>query len=131
MSKSQLPYLDNAQAKAPALQKEHFTVTIYSMGIRAIEESLGLEQSQQTLFSPRTGRLKLSDPERIEAMLDLVEAFTCVSRKRIRLLDVRGFKDAGKVLRGFHHVATHLKSVNISAVESARSPWSVASFLQA
>ena len=45
-------------------------------------------------------------------MLDLVEAFSCVSRKRIRLIDVREFKDA-------HHIGTHSSNVNTSALDPA------------
>ena len=38
-------------------------------------------------------------------------------------MDVRGFRDAGKVLRGFHHIGTRSKSVNMSAVDTAMGRW--------
>ena len=46
-----------------------------------------------------------------------------MSRKRIRIMDVRGFKDAGHVLKGFYHIGTHSKSVNMSALDLAMGRW--------
>ena len=77
------------------LNKPHFTVTIYPMGGRSVEESLRVSGG---LLEPCTGQFWLSDAE-------VVETFSCVSRKCIRLLDVRG-----KVLRGFNHTCEHVSS---------------------
>ena len=84
-----------------------------------LKSHLAWSRRSKTSTHALTGYFKLSDPECIEAMLDLAEAFPCVSRKCIRLLDVRGFKDAGMVFKGFHHVGTHSKNVNMSAIEWA------------
>ena len=96
LSKSNLSYLDKVQGSSPALQKAHFTITVYSMGIRTIEESLGVKSD---FFHPRTGNFRLTDLDCINGILDLMEDITSVSRKRIRLMDVQGFKDAGHVLK--------------------------------
>ena len=36
---------------------------------------------------------------------------------------VRGFRDAGRVLKGFHHIGTRSKSVNMSALDPAVGRW--------
>ena len=108
------------QGFAPALQKESFSLTVYSMGVRTSEESLGVEGK---FFNSRTGSFRLTDPECITAVLDLMEAITSVSRKCIRIMDVRGFKDAVHVLKGFHHIGTHSKNVNMSALDPAMGRW--------
>ena len=74
-------------------------------------------------FYPRTGNFRLTDPESINGLLDLMEAIAATSRKKIRLMDVRGFRDAGKVLKGFHHISTHSKTVNMSAVDTTMGRW--------
>ena len=56
------------------------------MGVRTIEESVGVEGK---FFNSRTGSFKLTDPECITAVLDLMEAITSIPRKRIRIMDVR------------------------------------------
>ena len=58
---------------------------------------------------PNFFNFRLTDPDCINALLDLLEPATSVSRKRIRLMDVRGVKDAGHVLKGFWHIGTHIK----------------------
>ena len=78
LSKTPLPYLDQVQGFAPAIQKESFSLTVYSMGVRTIEQSLGVEGK---FFNSRTGSFRLTDPECINAVLDLMEAVTPVSRK--------------------------------------------------
>ena len=120
LSKNPLPYLDKAQGFAPTIQKESFSLMVYSMGVRTIEESLGVEGK---FFNSRTVSFKLTDPECINAVLDLMEAISSVPRKRIRIMDLRGFKDAGHVLKGFHHISTHSKSVNMSALGPAMGRW--------
>ena len=102
------------------MQKETFSLTVYSMGVRTIEESLGVEGK---FFDSRTGSFKLSDPECITAVLDLMEAITSIPRKRICVMDVRGFKHAGHVLKSFRHIGTHSKSVNMSALDPAMGRW--------
>ena len=52
-----------------------------------------------------------------------MEAISSVPRKRIRIMDVRGFKGAGHVLKGFWHIGTHSKSVNMSALDPAMGKW--------
>ena len=89
-------------------------------GVRTIEESLGV---QGKFFNSRTRSFKLTDPECITAVLDLMEAITSIPRKRIRIMDVRSFRDAGHVLQGFHHIGTHSKSVNMSALDPAMGRW--------
>ena len=89
------------------------------MGVRTIEESLGVESG---FFHPRTGNFRLTDLDCINGLLHLMEAITSVSRKRIRLMDVRGFKDAGRVVHGFHHVGTH----SIETWQASRMPSAVA-----
>ena len=119
-SKQPLTYLEQIQGWAPAMQKETFSLTVYSMGVRTIEESLGVEGK---FFNSRTGSFKLSDPECITAVLDVMEAITSIPSKRIRVMDVRGFKDAGHVLKSFWHIGTHRKSVNMSALDPAMGRW--------
>ena len=113
-------YLEFIQGWAPAMQKESFSLTVYSMGVRTIEESLGV---QGKFFNSRTGNFKFSDPDCITAVLDLKEAITSIPRKRIRVMDVRSFKDAGHVLKSFYHIGTHSKSVNMSALDPAMGRW--------
>ena len=50
LSKPQLTYLDKVQGHASAMQKDHFICTIYTMGIRTIEETLKVEPN---FFSQR------------------------------------------------------------------------------
>ena len=113
-----LDYLEQIQGFAPAMQKE--SLTVYSMGVRTIEESLGVEGK---FFNSRTGSFRLTHPDCINAVLHLMEAITSIPRKRIRIMDVRGFKDAGHVLKGFHHIGTHSKNVNMSALDPAMGRW--------
>ena len=78
---------------------------------------------ETNFFGPRISKFRLSDPGCINALLDLMEALTSVSRKRVRLMDVLGFKDAGKALQGFHHIGTRSKNLNMSATDPAMGRW--------
>ena len=75
-SKPQPDYLDKVQGCFPAKQQENFTVTVYSMAVRTIEESIGVEP---TFFYPRTGNFRLTNPEISNGLLDLMEAITSTS----------------------------------------------------
>ena len=57
--------LDKVQGQSPAVNKPRFTDTICTMRVRSVEESLG---APPEFINPRTGQLRLTDPESIEAI---------------------------------------------------------------
>ena len=96
------------------------------MGVRTIEESLGVEGK---FFNSRAGIIQVvTHPECINAVtLDLMEAITSI-RARGKANPHHGcvwlqLKDAGHVLKGFWHIGTHSKSANMSALDPAMGRW--------